>query len=62
MTKLFITLLASVALLAACRARLVRPAVQPIARYATVAEVVDGVVYVAGGIERGAVGDTWSTR
>ena len=50
-------LLALTALLAACGQHPAGPVISPTPRYATVAAVVDGVVYVAGGIERGPVGD-----
>lgn len=50
--------LALAVLVTACSRRPVGPVIRAAVRYATVAAVVDGVVYVAGGIERGAAGDT----
>ncbi len=49
--------IAVVVLLAACGGRPAKPAIRPTARFATTAAIVDGVVFVAGGVQRGATGD-----
>ena len=56
-TKLLAALALGV-LLTACGRRPALPSIQPVARYGTAAAVVRGTVYVVGGVERGAKGDT----
>jgi len=57
MIKRLIASVVVAALLVACDGRPPRPEIQATARYATTAAVVDGLVFVVGGMERGAAGD-----